>query len=152
VEHPITEMITGIDIVNEQIKIASGRRLGFKQEDLNLNGVALECRINAEDPDNGFKPCPGRISLFFPPGGMGIRIDTHVYSGYPVSTHYDSLLAKIIVHRKTREEAIESMKNALEQLIMEGVKTTIPLSQDILSHINFIRANIDTNFIDEYFG
>ena len=152
VEHPVTEMVTGVDLVREQIRIAAGERLSFGQRDVVWNGAALECRINAEDPRNGFKPSPGRIALWIPPGGPGVRLDTHVYSGYTIPPYYDSLIGKLIVHRKSREEALAVMKRALAEFVVEGVPTTIPLHQVVLDHTQFIRGQVDTTFIESYFG
>ncbi len=152
VEHPVTEMVTGIDIVKEQIRIAAGERLGFGQRDVSLNGVAIECRINAENPNDGFKPCPGRITNWCVPGGPGVRVDSHVHAGYTIPPFYDSLIGKLIVHRKTRDEAVAVMKRALAEFVVEGVPTTIPLHQAIFDHTQFIRGQVDTTFIESYFG
>lgn len=152
VEHPVTEMITGIDIVKEQIRIAAGERLRYSQKDINLNGVAIECRINAEDPNNGFKPCPGKITNYFSPGGPGIRIDSHIYNGYEIPSYYDSLIGKLIVHKPTRAEAIIAMKHALSEFVIEGVPTTIPLHLAIFDHTQYIRGQVDTRFIESYFS
>ena len=148
VEHPVTEMVTGIDLIKEQIRIAYGEPLRFAQEDITHQGAAIECRINAEDPENGFRACPGLISRFDIPGGFGVRMDTHVIPGYRVSPHYDSLLGKLIVHQPTRAEAVDSMKRALDELRVEGVKTTIPLLREILSHAAFLEGRIDTTFVE----
>jgi acetyl-CoA carboxylase biotin carboxylase subunit len=134
VEHTVTEMVTHLDLIKEQIRIASGERLGFSQEDVQLVGHALECRINAEDVEAGFRPCPGKITYVHFPGGPGIRVDTHVYQGYSISPHYDSLIAKIIAHGRDRTEALQRMKRALRECIIEGVKTTIPFYQELLSN------------------
>lgn len=152
VEHPVTEMVTGIDIVKEQIKVASGERLRYQQKDVTFNGAAIECRINAEDTTNGFRPCPGKVTIFVPPGGPGVRVDSHVYTNYEIPPYYDSLLAKVIVHRPTRQEAINAMKTALTEFIIDGVKTTIPIHQFILSQPQFLDGRIDTNFVDNNFG
>ena len=148
VEHPVTEMITGVDIVNEQLKIASGEPLSYKQADINVRGHAFECRINAEDPET-FLPSPGTIRHYHPPGGFGIRGDTHVYQGYKVPPYYDSMIAKLIVNAPTRQEAISRMLGALNECVIEGIKTTIPFLKDILSNPEFIKGNIHTSFIDE---
>lgn len=148
VEHPVTEMVTGIDLIKEQIRIAYGEPLRFAQEDITHQGAAIECRINAEDPENGFRSCPGLISRFDVPGGFGVRMDTHVIPGYRVSPHYDSLLGKLIVHQPTRAEAVDCMKRALDELRVEGVKTTIPLLREILSHAAFLEGRIDTTFVE----
>ncbi len=152
VEHPVTEMVTGIDIVKEQLKIAGGERLGIQQKDVMFNGAAIECRINAEDTQNGFRPCPGRVTNYLPPGGPGVRVDSHVYSGYEIPPYYDSMVAKLIVHRAMRQEAISAMKNALAEFVIEGVKTTIPLHQFVLSHPHFLQGKYNTNFLDSNFG
>jgi len=148
VEHPVTEMVTGMDLIKEQIRIAYGEPLRFAQEDITHQGAAIECRINAEDPENGFRSCPGLISRFDVPGGFGVRMDTHVIPGYRVSPHYDSLLGKLIVHQPTRAEAVDCMKRALDELRVEGVKTTIPLLREILSHAAFLEGRIDTTFVE----
>jgi len=148
VEHPVTEMVTGIDIVKEQIRIASGERLGYRQEDVKTQGAAIECRINAEDPADNFKPCPGVISRYYSPGGPGVRVDSHAYAGYRIPPNYDSLIAKIIVHRATREEARLCMRRALEEFVIEGVKTTIPLYLEVFGHSAFVSGRVDTTFIE----
>ena len=150
VEHPVTEMVTGIDLVQEQIRIASGAPLRYRQEDIKIHGHAMECRINAEDPARGFAPSPGKILDFRAPGGMGVRLDSHVYSGYTVPSNYDSLLGKLIVHRDTREEAILTMRRALDEFTIEGIKTTIPFYSEVLQHFHFVKGNLDTGFIEEY--
>jgi len=152
VEHPVTEMVTGIDLIKAQIQIASGEPLDIVQEDVRLQGVAIECRINAEDPRANFRPCPGKVVDFRPPGGFGVRVDSHVYPGYHVPPHYDSMIAKLIVHQPTRPEAIACMRRALAEFRIEGVATTIPLSQEILRHAHFQRGKVNTGFIEEYFG
>jgi len=148
VEHPITEMITGIDIVKEQIKIAAGELLPFKQNGIKYSGHSIECRVNAEDPEK-FIPSPGKITLFVPPGGPGIRVDTAAYSGWTVPAHYDSLIAKLIVHGKNREEAIARMKRALREFIVEGIKTTIPFHERIMDDPDFISGKFNTHFIEK---
>lgn len=152
VEHPVTEMVTGVDLVREQIRIAAGERLSFSQRDIVWNGASIECRINAEDPKDGFKPCPGTITLWIPPGGPGVRVDSHVYSGYVIPPYYDSMIGKLIVHRRNREEALAVMKRALAEFVVEGVPTTIPLHQVICDHTQFIRGQVDTTFVESYFG
>jgi acetyl-CoA carboxylase, biotin carboxylase subunit len=147
VEHPVTEMVTGIDLVKEQIRIAAGEPLGYKQDDITLEGWAIECRINAEDPSNGFSPCPGRITEYQVPGGRGVRVDTHVFAGYDVPPFYDSLLAKLICSGATREEAIRVMQRALEEFLIEPIRTTIPLHKQIFSDPTFWRGQIATNYI-----
>ena len=151
VEHPVTEMVTGIDLIKEQIRLASGEPLGMTQDDIQPKGVAIECRINAENPADGFRPCPGRIEEFRAPGGFGVRLDSHVYSGYTVPSHYDSMIAKLIVYQETREEAINCMKRCLDEFIIEGISTTIPLAKDIFKHLNFVAGKVNTGFIEEYF-
>ncbi len=148
VEHPVTELVTGIDLIKAQIRIAAGEPLWFKQEDVQSAGHAVECRINAEDPAKGFRPSPGTIHRIVVPGGFGVRFDSHVHTGYNVSSHYDSLIGKLIVHQPTRQEAIACMKRALAELRIEGVKTTVPLSLEILDHPAFAEARIDTTFIE----
>ncbi len=148
VEHPITEMITGIDLVKWQIRISAGEKLTLRQKDIKRNGAAIECRINAEDPYKNFAPSPGKIETYIPPGGPGIRIDTHVYAGYTIPPHYDSLIAKLIVHQKTREDAIITMKRALEEFRISPIKTTIPLYKQIFNHPDFIKGKVDTHFVD----
>lgn len=151
VEHPVTEMVTGIDLVKEQIRIAAGEKLGYSQEDILLRGSALECRINAECPDT-FLPSPGRMQTFQPPSGIGVRVDTAAYNGYVITPHYDSLVAKIITHGRDREEAISRMNRALEMTIVEGVQTTIPLHQRILENEDFRAGRIHTRFLEQWAG
>jgi acetyl-CoA carboxylase biotin carboxylase subunit len=152
VEHPVTELVTGIDLVREQIRIAAGEPLRFNQDQVEHRGVAIECRINAEDPAEGFRPCPGVITRWQPPGGPGVRLDTHVVPGYRVPPNYDSLLAKLIVHQPTRAEAIACMRRALGEFVVDGVHTTIPLHREILNHSNFIEGQVDTTFIERNWG
>ena len=151
VEHTVTELVTGFDLIKMQIKIASGERLKLKQRDIKLNGVAIECRINAEDPDNNFAPSSGKITKFILPGGPGIRVDTHVHQGYTVSPHYDSMVCKLLAHNKTRKETIATMKRALAEFVVEPIKTTIPICTEILSHNLFVKGQIDTSFIERSF-
>src|SRR5215831_5591338 len=148
VEHPVTELVTGIDLVREQIRIAAGEPLRFKQEDVVHRGVAIECRINAEDPAAGFRPSPGLIQRWQPPGGPGVRIDTHAAAGYRVPPTYDSLVAKLLVCQPTRPEAIACMRRALAEFVVEGIKTTIPLHREIFTHSAFIEGQVDTTFIE----
>jgi len=150
VEHPITEMVTGIDLVKEQIKVAYGHELSFDQRKIKIKGHAIECRINAEDPLNNFSPTPGEIKNVVMPGGNGIRIDTHIYPTYHVPHYYDSLLAKLIVYAPTRKEAIKKMRVALEQFVIEGIKTNIEYQYLIMHHVDFIRGNYDTSFISKF--
>ena len=151
VEHTVTEMVTGHDLIKLQLEIASGQPLKLKQRDIKLNGVAIECRINAEDPANNFAPCSGTITRYIPPGGPGIRIDTHVHQGYTIAPNYDSMVCKLISHQKTRSEAIATMKRALNEFIIEPIKTTIPTCIDILSHNLFVKNKIDTSFVERNF-
>ena len=150
VEHPVTEMVTGIDLLQEQIRIAAGSPLRYRQEDVRIQGHCIECRINAENPANGFSPSPGMITQMRVPGGMGVRFDSHVYAGYTVPSTYDSLLGKLIVHRETREEAIRTMLRALDEFVIEGIHTTIPFYREVLNHFHFVKGNLDTGFIEEY--
>jgi len=147
VEHPVTEMITGVDLVREQIRSAAGIPLRFKQEDIKIRGHAIECRINAEDPFK-FTPCPGKITAYHPPGGMGVRVDSFVYDQYSVVPNYDSLIGKLIVHADTREEAIKRMARALDEYLIEGIKTTIFFHKRIMAHKDFIEGDIDTSFLE----
>jgi len=149
VEHPVTEMVHGIDLLREQILVADGSKIPFDQDDLPIKGHSIECRINAEDPASGFLPSPGTISSFHIPGGPGVRVDTHAYMPYVIPPYYDSLVAKLIVHDRTREEAIVRMRRALDEFIIEGVKTTIPFHQAVLSHPQFMAGDYDTHFIDQ---
>lgn len=148
VEHPVTEMVTGIDLIKAQIRVASGEKLWFTQDDVKHRGAAIECRINAEDPKHNFQPCPGKIERLIAPGGFGVRWDSHAYSGYTVSPYYDSMIGKLIVHQATRADAINTMQRALAELRVEGIKTTIPIHQEILSHAAFHECRIDTTFVE----
>jgi acetyl-CoA carboxylase biotin carboxylase subunit len=150
VEHPVTEMITGVDIVQTQIRIAAGERMPVKQRDVVFKGHAIECRINAEDPFNNFTPSPGTIDLWYAPGGKGVRVDTHVYSGYTVPPHYDSMIAKLIVTGATREIAIARMKRALGEFMIRGIKTTIPFQQEIIAHPDFAAGTYDIGWVARY--
>ena len=152
VEHPVTEWITGVDIVKEQLKIASGEKLDLKQEDINFNGHSIECRINAENPELNFRPSPGEIKGLNLPGGNGVRIDTAVYTGYRIPPTYDSMIAKIIVHGKNREESISKMKRALEECVIDGIDTNIDFLYKILENENFVNGNFDTSFIGKELG
>jgi acetyl-CoA carboxylase, biotin carboxylase subunit len=153
VEHPVTEMVYGIDIVREQIRIASGEKLGIKQKQIKPNGHAIECRINAEDPFNGFRPSPGKITALHFPGGFGVRVDSHIYQEYVVPPYYDSMIAKLIVHAKNRDEAIARMLRALDEFVIEGIHTTIPFHIKILNSPQF-RSGVDydTKYIDTSFN
>lgn len=148
VEHPVTELVTGIDLVQQQIRIAAGEPLPFAQADIVHRGSAIECRINAEDPAADFRPSPGLVTRWQVPGGPGVRLDTHVVPGYRVPPNYDSLLAKLIVHRPSRPESIACMKRALAEFVVEGVKTTIPIHREIFKHSAFIEGLVDTTFIE----
>jgi acetyl-CoA carboxylase biotin carboxylase subunit len=152
VEHPITEMVTGLDLIEEQIRVASGEPLRRRQRDIRHAGHAMEFRINAEDPDNRFVPCPGLIGLFVPPEGPGIRTDSFVYSGYRVTPHYDSLLAKLIVHAGNRDECLEKSRSALREFILEGIRTTIPFHLSMLENNAFVHSEYDINFVDRLYG
>ena len=149
VEHPVTEMVTVSDLVSAQIRIAAGEPLNFSQDDLIFVGHAIECRINAEDPET-FAPSPGRITTLNLPTGPGVRVDTAIYSGYFVPPHYDSLIAKVITHARTRERAIARMRRALEAMVVEGIKTTIPLHLKILNDKDFAAGNFSTRFMERY--
>ncbi len=152
VEHPITEMRTGIDLVKKQIKIAGGEKLDIAQRDVKFNGHSIECRINAENPSKKFMPCPGTIHGLNLPGGNGIRIDTAIYDGYTIPPTYDSMIAKIIVHGKNRNEAVAKMKRALEELVVEGIETNRDFLFDIITNADFIRGTFDTSFIEKHFN
>ena len=151
VEHPVTEQVTGVDIVKEQLRIASGMPLSIKQEDVKLNGHAFECRINAEDPRT-FMPSPGRVSYYHAPGGNGIRVDSHLYGGYTVPPHYDSLIAKLITWAEDRETALNRMQNALDEMVVEGIKTNIPLHNDIVRDANFARGGVNIHYLEKKLG
>ncbi len=147
VEHPITEQVTGLDLIKEQIRLADGGTLNIDQDDIQIRGHALECRINAEDPNKDFIPAPGQVTQFIPPGGLGVRVDTHLYSGYNVPTYYDSLIAKLITYGHNRQESIEHMQRALDEFVIEGIKTTIPFHQKVLNNAFFRKGEVYTNFI-----
>ena len=148
VEHPVTEMVTGVDLIKTQLRIASGEELSFCQDDITTHGVAIECRINAENPDHNFQPCPGRIEKMFVPGGLGVRFDSHAHAGYIVSPFYDSLVGKLIVHQPTRREAIDCMLRALGELQIQGIATTCSRHEEILRHAAFVESRIDTTFVE----
>ena len=148
VEHPITELITGIDIVKQQLLIAAGEKLALTQADIKFNGHAIECRINAEDPKT-FMPCPGKVTLYHAPGGPGIRMDSHLYHGYDVPPHYDSLLGKLIAFGDTRETACLRMQNALDEILIEGIKTNISLHQDMLKDPNFRKGGTNIHYLEK---
>jgi len=149
VEHPVTEMVTGLDLVKEQIRIAAGLPLSFSQNQITIKGHSIECRINAEDPEK-FTPSPGTITAFNPPGGLGVRVETAAYTQYVIPPYYDSMIAKLIVHADTRDDAIMRMQRALNEFIIEGVKTTIPMHQKILDDPDFLSGNISTKFMERY--
>ena len=150
VEHPVTELTTGIDLIKEQIRIASGERLNLSFDDINLRGWAIECRINAEDTDRGFMPCPGTVKVYHPPGGYGVRLDTHLYQGYELPIYYDSLIAKLVTYAETRHGAIQVMKRALEEFKVEPLKTTIPLYRRIMEDTAFQRGEFTTDYIKKF--
>ena len=152
VEHPVTEMVTGMDLIKEQIRIASGERLTVSQKDIQVQGHAIECRINAEDTEHDFRPCPGKIESMHLPGGNGIRIDTGVYPGYEIPPYYDSMIVKLIACDKNRELAIRKLRSALGELNIEGVKTNADFQYEILNHEKFEKGEVDTHFIEEYFS
>src|SRR6184192_602940 len=148
VEHPVTEMCTNFDLVKEQIRVAAGEPLSFVMNGNRLRGHAIECRVNAEDPSRNFQPSPGTITVYHPPGGPGVRVDTHIYAGYTVPPYYDSLLAKLIVHGNSRDEALARMRQALDSFIIEGVTTTIPFLSRVMRHPDFIAGRVDTKFLE----
>jgi acetyl-CoA carboxylase biotin carboxylase subunit len=148
VEHPVTEMVTSFDLVKEQIRVAAGEHLQFELKGSGVRGHAIECRVNAEDPFRSFQPSPGRIDVYHPPGGPGVRVDTHIYAGYTVPPHYDSLLAKVVVHGNTRDEALARMRQALDSFIIEGVTTTIPFLRRVIEHPDFAAGRVDTKFLE----
>jgi len=149
VEHPITEMVTGIDLIKEQIRLANGQALSFKQQDIRMNGHSLECRINAEDPEK-FTPSPGLVTKYNPPGGFGVRVDSAMESNVVVAPHYDSMIAKVITHGRDRQEAIVRMRRALDEFVIEGIKTTIPLHRRILNDPDFQKGHVSTTFLDRF--
>jgi acetyl-CoA carboxylase biotin carboxylase subunit len=147
VEHPVTEMITGIDIVQEQIRIAAGEKLRFRQKDIEFRGHAIECRINAEDPYT-FVPSPGTINAWHTPGGPGIRVDSHVYAGYKVPPHYDSMIGKLIAYGETRDQAIRKMRIALSEMLVEGIKTNIPLHHELMRDKGFVDGGASIHYLE----
>ena len=149
VEHPVTEMVTGVDLIKEQIKIANGEKLSLKQEEIKFEGWSIECRINAENPFKNFMPSAGTIDMYLPPGGFGVRVDSAAYPGYTIPPYYDSMIAKLITYGPTREEAITRMKRALDEFIIEGVDTTIPFHRLIMDHEVFVKGDFNTNFLEE---
>lgn len=150
VEHPVTEMITGIDLIQQQLKIASGEKLSYEQSDVKINGWSIECRINAENPAKNFMPSAGKISMYLAPGGYGVRVDSAMYTGYSIPPYYDSMVAKLITHADTREEAVAKMKRALSEFVIEGVFTTIPLHAKLMDHEVFKSGDFDTKFLETY--
>jgi len=152
VEHTVTEMVTGLDLIQEQLLIAGGERLRFAQGDVRFSGHAIQCRINAEDPDKDFQPSPGKIELFVPPGGPGVRVDSHCYSGYTIPPNYDSMIGKLLAHRADRRAAIATMLRALDEFQIVGPKTVIPLHRKVLTHSDFRAGEHDTGFVERYFS
>ncbi|WP_404443119.1 acetyl-CoA carboxylase biotin carboxylase subunit [Sutcliffiella horikoshii] len=150
VEHPVTEMVTGVDLIKEMIRVASGETLSLKQEDVVFNGWSIECRINAENPEKNFMPSPGKIGMYLPPGGLGVRVDSAVYPGYSIPPYYDSMVAKLITYGATREEAVSRMKRALSEFIIEGVHTTIPFHLKLMDHEKFKDGDFNTKFLEKY--
>ncbi|UII54802.1 acetyl-CoA carboxylase biotin carboxylase subunit [Cytobacillus spongiae] len=150
VEHPVTEMVTGVDLIKEQINVASGERLRYTQDDITFNGWSIECRINAENPEKNFMPSPGKIEMYLPPGGFGVRIESAAYPGYMIPPYYDSMIAKVITYGNTREEAISRMKRALSEFVIEGIHTTIPFHLKLLSHEKFVEGEFNTKFLEMY--
>ncbi|MEK7852111.1 MAG: acetyl-CoA carboxylase biotin carboxylase subunit, partial [Deltaproteobacteria bacterium] len=151
VEHPVTEMVTGVDLVKEQIRAAAGEKLKIRQRDIKIKGHSIECRINAEDPVK-FMPCPGRIDGYHVPGGPGVRVDSAAYNHYTIPPYYDSMIAKLIVYADSRDEAISRMLRALDEYVIEGIKTTIPFHKKLLRDKDFVKGNFDTNFLTRYLG
>ena len=147
VEHPVTEMITGVDIVREQLRIAAGLGLGYRQDDIRINGHAIECRINAEDPKT-FAPSPGKVTTYHPPGGFGVRLDTHVYSGYTVPPYYDSMIGKLITHGDDRSAALARMRSALSEIVVDGISTNVPLHQDLCHDKAFMDGGTDIHYLE----
>ncbi|WP_100011182.1 acetyl-CoA carboxylase biotin carboxylase subunit [Lentibacillus sediminis] len=150
VEHPVTEMVTGIDLIKEQINIANNEPLSFAQEDIEFDGWAIECRVNAENPFKNFMPSAGEISMYLPPGGLGVRVDSAAYPGYQIPPYYDSMIAKLIAYGKTRDEAVKRMKRALDEFVVEGVYTTIPFHRSIMEHEVFQQGDFNTNFLEDH--
>ena len=148
VEHPVSDMISGVDLIKTQILVAAGQKLPFTQSEIKPRGAAIECRINAEDPDRNFQPCPGKIQTMYLPGGFGVRVDSHAHAGYTVPPHYDSMIAKIIVHRETRDEAIATMQRALSELRISGIKTTAAFHKTVLAQAEFVQGTVDTKWVE----
>ena len=151
VEHPVTEMVTGIDLIKSQIAVAAGEPLPFKQKSIKVNGVAIECRINAENSEANFQPNPGTITRFITPGGLGVRWDSHVHQGYTVPPYYDSMIGKLIVHQPTRPAAITCMQRALNELRIEGIATTVSFHRKVMAHSEFVEGCVDTSFVERAF-
>jgi acetyl-CoA carboxylase biotin carboxylase subunit len=151
VEHPVTEMVTGIDLVKEQIRVAAGEKIKFPHDSVEMRGWGIECRINAEDYEKNFMPCPGKIEVLNIPGGPGVRVDTHIYQGYEIPPYYDSLIAKLIVHGQNRQEAIRIMSRALSEFTIEPIKTTIPFHRQLMDNPLFLKGEISTHFIQDLF-
>jgi acetyl-CoA carboxylase biotin carboxylase subunit len=151
VEHPVTEMITGIDLIKEQIRVCAGEKLSITQEDIQFRGHAFECRINAEDPKT-FMPCPGTVGTFHAPGGLGVRVDSHLYSGYSVPPNYDSMIAKLITHAETREEALARMRSALEEIVVDGIRTNIPLQKELVRDQGFAQGGVNIHYLEKKLG
>ena len=151
VEHPVSEMITGVDLVKEQLRIAAGQPLSIDQSQIQIRGHAIECRINAEDP-NSFIPSPGKIEMFHPPGGLGVRWDSHIYAGYTVPPYYDSMIGKLITYGESRDEAIARMRHALDELVVDGIKTNIPLQQRIMADENFYAGGTNIHYLEKKLG
>ena len=150
VEHPVTEMVTGVDLIKEQIRVASGEKLCLTQEEVTFNGWSIECRINAENPSKNFMPSAGKIEMYLPPGGYGVRVDSAAYPGYTIPPFYDSMIAKVITHGKTRKEAIDRMRRALSEFVIEGVHTTIPFHLKLLQHERFVEGTFNTKFLENH--
>jgi len=148
VEHPVTEMVTGVDLIKEMIRVASGEKLSLSQEEVKFNGWSIECRINAENPEKNFLPSAGKIEMYLPPGGFGVRVDSGAYPGYTIPPYYDSMIAKVISYGATREEAIARMKRALEEFVIDGIKTTIPFHLNLLEHETFVSGDFNTKFLE----
>jgi acetyl-CoA carboxylase biotin carboxylase subunit len=151
VEHPVSEMVTGVDLIKEQIRVCCGEKLSLKQDDIVIRGHSFECRINAEDP-NTFMPCPGTVTMYHPPGGFGVRVDSHLYSGYSVPPNYDSMIAKVITHGETREIALRRMRNALDEMIIEGIRTNIPLQQRLVRDAAFMEGGVNIHYLEQKLG
>ncbi|GGF08321.1 biotin carboxylase 1 [Halobacillus andaensis] len=150
VEHPVTEMVTGVDLIKEQLKVANNEKLSFTQDEIQFEGWAMECRINAEDPFKNFMPSAGTIEMYLPPGGFGVRVDSAAYPGYMIPPYYDSMVAKLITYGKDRQEAVQRMKRALDEFVVEGVKTTIPFHQRMMEHDVFVQGDFNTKFLENY--